>query len=90
MLLPFFIYGACTPLPGKNQTEENDSGLTGVRGVVLRPDRTPAVNAFVYAYRSASQGLRGPADFGAQVDSSGRVPSKEEIADWIGARLNQR
>jgi len=31
----------------------------------------PAAGAFVYAYRSARQGLRGPADFGAQVSRDG-------------------
>ena len=90
LFLPLFLYGACTPLPGKIQTEESDSGLTGVRGLVLRPDRTPAANAFVYAYRSASQGLRGPADFGARVDSSGHyVLDLVEGEYHLVARLRQ-
>ncbi|PLY02766.1 MAG: hypothetical protein C0623_03130 [Desulfuromonas sp.] len=40
-------------------------------GSVLKKDGTAAVGAYVYAYRSAKNGLRGPADFAARVDSAG-------------------
>lgn len=44
----------------------------GIAGTVLAPDGRPAPGAQVYAYRSAKGGLRGPADFAAETDASGR------------------
>lgn len=46
-------------------------GPTGIAGQVLNHDGSPAGNAFVYAYRSATRGLRGPADFGTRVEADG-------------------
>lgn len=47
-------------------------GATGIAGVVTDPSGAPVAGAFVYAYRSARGGLRGPADFEAEVDAEGR------------------
>jgi Carboxypeptidase regulatory-like domain len=47
-------------------------GATGIAGMVTDQAGTPVAGAFVYAYRSARGGLRGPADFEAEVDSEGR------------------
>jgi len=62
--------GSCAPPPVAEVPLE--FGTTGVTGAVLREDGTPAAGAFVYAYRTASQGLRGPADFGVRVEGDGR------------------
>ena len=45
---------------------------TGITGTVTDRDGLPAAGAYVYAYRSARSGLRGPADFEAAVGSDGR------------------
>lgn len=54
------------------QTAAEVPGATGIAGVVTDQDGTPVAGAFVYAYRSARGGLRGPADFEAVVDAAGR------------------
>jgi hypothetical protein len=46
--------------------------LTGITGTVTDRAGTPAAGAYVYAYRSARGGLRGPADFEAKVAADGR------------------
>lgn len=51
---------------------EAEPGATGIAGVVTDQAGAPVTGAFVYAYRSARGGLRGPADFEAEVDSEGR------------------
>ncbi|NJC87861.1 MAG: hypothetical protein FIB02_04905 [Desulfuromonas sp.] len=48
------------------------AALTGIAGTVTDRNGVPAVGAYVYAYRSARGGLRGPADFEAAVDGAGR------------------
>lgn len=63
---------ACSPLSSRHDTPEINDIATGVVGEVLKQDGTAATGAFVYAYRSAKNGLRGPADFGARVDANGR------------------
>lgn len=45
--------------------------ITGIYGAVNGQSGEPAAGAFVYAYRHARQGLRGPADFAAEVDADG-------------------
>lgn len=47
-------------------------GATGIAGMVTDQAGAPVAGAFVYAYRSARGGLRGPADFEAEVDAQGR------------------
>jgi len=44
---------------------------TGISGRVLDADDRPATGAYVYAYRSLSRNLRGPADFEAAVGGDG-------------------
>ncbi|MHB8711123.1 MAG: carboxypeptidase-like regulatory domain-containing protein [Trichloromonadaceae bacterium] len=49
-----------------------EPGVTGIAGTVIDQAGAPVAGAFVYAYRSARGGLRGPADFEAEVDAEGR------------------
>jgi hypothetical protein len=46
--------------------------VTGIAGTVTARNGVPAAGGYVYAYRSARGGLRGPADFEAQVGTDGR------------------
>ncbi|PLX74003.1 MAG: hypothetical protein C0615_09950 [Desulfuromonas sp.] len=70
ILLPILLLmAACAAPPGTDDLADL-TGATGVGGQVLQDGR-PADGAFVYAYRSASRGLRGPADFGARVEPDG-------------------
>lgn len=71
VLLFLLLTFACACAPPPVAEEPLESGSTGVTGEVLRDDGSPAAGAFVYAYRTASQGLRGPADFGVRVDRDG-------------------
>jgi hypothetical protein len=48
------------------------TAVTGIAGTVTGRDGAPAAGAYVYAYRSARGGLRGPADFEAAVGADGR------------------
>ena len=66
-LLTLLFGAACQPV----DLNEPNSGAGSVSGTVLTPDGTPALGAYVYAYRSNSKGLRGPADFAASVDGNG-------------------
>ena len=70
-LLFLFYLGACATVPNLPEKKLPDAGATGVRGVVLQQDGSVATGAFVYAYRTARHGLRGPADFGVRVERSG-------------------
>jgi len=45
---------------------------SGITGTVADRNGMPAAGAYVYAYRSARSGLRGPADFEAAVGTDGR------------------
>lgn len=49
-----------------------EPGRTGIAGMVTDAAGVPAAGAYVYAYRSARGGLRGPADFEAAVGGDGR------------------
>ncbi len=66
------MLAACAPAPPKPYMVSPAPGATGVGGTVEKADRSPAKGAFVYAYRTARHGLRGPADFGVKVDGRGR------------------
>lgn len=66
MLLLGCAAGSVVPPPAE------EPGATGIAGLVTDQDGAPVAGAFVYAYRSARGGLRGPADFEAEVDSEGR------------------
>lgn len=48
------------------------TGPASLGGTVLTGSGSPAAGAYVYAYKSNSKGLRGPADFAARVDGDGR------------------
>ncbi len=67
-LLSVLFCVACQPV----ELNSPESGPGSVSGTVLMPDGSPATGAYVYAYRSNSKGLRGPADFAASVDAEGR------------------
>ena len=70
-LLFLFCLGACAPVANLPEKKLPDTGATGVRGIVLQQDGSVATGAFVYAYRTARHGLRGPADFGVRVERNG-------------------
>lgn len=71
LFLCLFISACSSPV--KNEIHlEPETGTSGVEGSVLTTAGKPATGAFVYAYRSARQGLRGPADFGVRVETDGR------------------
>ena len=71
LLLPVLAAGCLSPVSGPPM-EPIVEDATGVAGVVRNAKGRPAAGAFVYAYRSASHGLRGPADFGIRVERDGR------------------
>ena len=65
--LLLLLTASCYP-PG---LENPGIGAGSVNGTVLTREGDPATGAYVYAYRSNSNGLRGPADFAASVDADG-------------------
>ncbi len=69
LLLPVLL-GCAAAVPPAVTVDE--PGLTGIAGTVSDAAGAPAAGAYVYAYRSARGGLRGPADFEAEVGGDGR------------------
>jgi len=74
---PLFILlvllAGCASPPAQNAAREDSRpGPTGIAGRVVDRQGGAAAGAYVYAYRSSRGGLRGPADFEAQVDVDGR------------------
>jgi len=59
-------------MDGNLAATKEPSAVTGIVGTVTGRDGAPARGAYVYAYRSARGGLRGPADFEAAVGADGR------------------
>ena len=85
-----FQLGSCSSIPKQAEFTDTDFGSTGVNGFVSKQDGTAAVGAFVYAYRSARHGLRGPADFGIKVDRTGHYFLDLVEGDYhLVARLRQ-
>jgi len=74
LMLGVGLVCGCLPLgtDGNLAATKAPSAVTGIAGTVTGRDGTPAVGAYVYAYRSARGGLRGPADFEAAVGVDGR------------------
>lgn len=68
-LAALLCLASCTLSPGPPVPEP---AITGIAGTVTDRSGAPAAGAFVYAYRSARAGLRGPADFEAAVGADGR------------------
>ena len=69
----WLLSGCAAPTPAKDPAMAAvEPVLTGIAGTVTDRSGSPAAGAFVYAYRSARAGLRGPADFEAQVGADGR------------------
>jgi hypothetical protein len=66
-LLTLLFGAACQPI----SFDRPAAGPGSVGGTVLNRDGSPAIGAYVYAYRSNIKGLRGPADFAASVDADG-------------------
>lgn len=66
-----WLAGGCT-LRGDATDPSLTPAVTGISGTVTARSGVPAAGAYVYAYRSARGGLRGPADFEAQVGADGR------------------
>lgn len=63
-------------------------GATGIAGKVLDAAHRPAAGALVFAYRTPKGGLRGPADFAAEVGPDGRYfLDLVEGHYWLVARL---
>ncbi|MDF1580489.1 MAG: hypothetical protein P1P74_06870 [Desulfuromonadales bacterium] len=71
LLMALLFSAGCAAAPRKATSLAAEVGTTGVRGQVLDPDGEILPGAYVYAYRSARGGLRGPADFAAAVDPQG-------------------
>lgn len=71
LLLFLLLLPACTPATGREQVSQAVPGPTGVAGMATDRAGAPAARAFVYAYRSPKGGLRGPADFAAEVHEDG-------------------
>jgi len=80
--MPFFaipslfflaLLAGCVPAsPGPPAGAASEPGPTGIAGRVADRQGGGTAGAYVYAYRSPRGGLRGPADFEAQVDAEGR------------------
>jgi hypothetical protein len=70
-LILVLVLVGCGITVQKTSSVNDEAGSTGIRGQVLDPATHPLSGAYVYAYRSARGGLRGPADFAAQVDAHG-------------------
>lgn len=70
LLLAGCVAGSATTLPGPEPPAA--SSTTGIAGTVTDRHGSPSAGAYVYAYRSARGGLRGPADFEARVAVDGR------------------
>ncbi len=87
--LLILLLAACLPAAASRE-EGALEGPTGIAGSVTDRQGLPAAGAFVYAYRSARGGLRGPADFEVLVNGEGRyfldlVPgSYHLVARWRG------
>ncbi len=72
-LLALLLAGGCAPVAEKAQPAgQVQAAATGIAGRVNDRQGQSAVGAYVYAYRSARGGLRGPADFEALVGADGR------------------
>lgn len=71
LLAPLLLLGGCVTTAPPVAALSDESGATGIRGQVLDPSGHPLAGTYVYAYRSARGGLRGPADFAALVDTEG-------------------
>ena len=70
LALPLLLAACVTT--GSAPPPAAEPGGTGIAGTVTDQSGAPVAGAFVYAYRSARGGLRGPADFEAEVDAEGR------------------
>lgn len=68
------LLAGCAPAPraAAPAARPVDAAVTGITGLVTDRHGAPATGAFVYVYRNPRGGLRGPADFEAAVDASGR------------------
>jgi hypothetical protein len=71
-LLATWLLSSCVPSREAAAPAPSPVSATGIAGSVTDRTGVPAVGAYVYAYRSARGGLRGPADFEAPVGSDGR------------------
>ncbi len=73
LLLLLALSAACTPISSTSTKSEPVviELQVGIAGQVTAGQKTPATDAYVYAYRNARSNLRGPADFESQVDSAG-------------------
>ena len=71
-LILLALASGCSSLPVPPAPDVKSPVLTGISGTVTDRSGAAAAGAYVYAYRSARGGLRGPADFEAQVGADGR------------------
>lgn len=73
-LLPLAVVAGCagSPAAADRVALPAAPALAGIAGTVREYGGAPAAGSYVYAYRNARGGLRGPADFEAQVGADGR------------------
>jgi len=73
-IMALAMLSGCAPLsrPAVALADAKAPAATGIAGTVTDRNGVLAAGAYVYAYRSPRGGLRGPADFEAAVDTSGR------------------
>lgn len=71
--LGVFCVAGCLAGNAAHKSEPDGApGATGIAGTVVDQQGVAATGSYVYAYRSAKNGLRGPADFEAAVGEDGR------------------
>jgi len=73
LLVAGALLAACQAVPAADPVRTGvPVDATGIVGQVTDAAGEPAASSVVYAYRTARGGLRGPADFEARVDATGR------------------
>lgn len=90
LLLIFGLVSACSPLPPVATPNNLDTPDLGIAGQVTDNHGSPAIGAYVYAYRNMRGNLRGPADFESQVgEDSNYFLDLVEGDYYLVARMRQ-
>ena len=80
VLLAALLAGGCLH-PAPPATPTGVPGPTGIAGMVVDPQGGPAAGSYVYAYRSAKSGLRGPAEE-LKARAAAKKKELEELRRW--------